>query len=151
MALMLGCSAAAQLSVRRIGPARAQIAGLALLLVSLVGIVAAAWTASVSTIFCATVVAGVGMGLTFAGALAAAGAMAPAQQRGELLSAFFVFCYAGVSLPVIGLGFMARVGGLVSAVAAFAAVIGLACVVALIVLSRTAGRGQHTGAATSDS
>lgn len=151
VALMLGCSAAAQLSVRRIGPAPAQIAGLALLLVSLAGIVFAARAASVTIIFGATVVAGVGMGLAFAGALAAAGAMAPAQQRGELLSAFFVFCYAGVSLPVIGLGFMARAVGLVPAVAAFAAVIGLACVVALIVLSRTAGRGQHTGAATSGS
>lgn len=151
VALMLGCSAAAQLSVRRIGPARAQIAGLALLLVSLAGIVAAARTASVSVIFCATVIAGVGMGLAFAGALAAAGAMAPTQQRGELLSAFFVFCYAGVSLPVIGLGFMARMMGLVPAVAAFAVVIGLACAAALIVLSRTAGRAQRSDTAVSGS
>lgn len=141
VALMLGCSAAAQLGVRRVGPMRSQTAGLVLLLISLIGIIVAAGTASVSVIFAATIVSGVGHGLAFAGALTAVNHMAPKHRRGEIMSGFFVFCYAGVSLPVIGLGFMALAVGLVPAVALFAVVIGLACGAALAVLCHTPERG----------
>jgi hypothetical protein len=52
-----------------------------------------------------TVVGGVGVGAVFLGSLSTANRLAPPAQHGRVLSTFFVFCYIGLALPVIGVGF----------------------------------------------
>ena len=52
-------------------------------------------------------VGGVGLGSIFLGSLSTATRLAPAAERGRILSTFYVFCYVGLALPTIGVGFAA--------------------------------------------
>ena len=47
---------------------------------------------------------GVAVGAIFLGSLATANRLAPAEWRGHAVSAFFVACYAGLIIPVVGVG-----------------------------------------------
>jgi hypothetical protein len=44
------------------------------------------------------------VGAVFLGSLATANRLAPAGRRGQAISAFFVACYAGLIIPVVGVG-----------------------------------------------
>ncbi|MFF2409784.1 MFS transporter [Streptomyces sp. NPDC058092] len=55
---------------------------------------------------------GTGQGLAFRAALTLVSGAAPARHRGGTISAFFVVAYAGISLPVVGVGAMATWLGL---------------------------------------
>ncbi|WP_265442495.1 MFS transporter [Flexivirga meconopsidis] len=140
VALMLGCSAAAQTALPKLGSTRAQTGGLILLIAGLGGIIAAAQTSSVTVVFVATVLAGVGQGMAFAGSLADTNAVAPHHRRADVLSSFYVVMYAGVALPVIGIGFLAIPLGLIHAVEIFSIGTGVACVLALVLLRVTRQR-----------
>jgi multisubunit Na+/H+ antiporter MnhB subunit len=61
---------------------------------------------------------------------------APAQQRGEVASSFFVVMYAAISLPVIGVGILAQATGLRPAGLAFAAAVAAVAAVVLVLLGR---------------
>ncbi len=55
-----------------------------------------------------TVAGGVAVGAIFLGSLATANRLAPAERRGQAISAFFVACYAGLIIPVVGVGVLVR-------------------------------------------
>jgi hypothetical protein len=134
---MLACSATAQV----IGygrPARGlAIAGLPLLAAGLVALAVAGSVASLALLIGATVVAGLGQGLTFLGGLTAITGAAPAERRADVLSSFFVILYLGVGVPVVGVGFVATRVGLLTAVQYFAWGAAVLCVVVLAALRRT--------------
>lgn len=132
VALMLGCSAAVQPPLRRLSALRTQTLGLVLLAVGLFGIVAAAQTASLAVVLAATVVTGCGQGLAFGGSLAAVNAVAPRHRRGDILSSYYVVVYAGVGLPIIGVGSIASAIGLLSAAQIFAYAIIAICLAGLL-------------------
>jgi MFS family permease len=69
------------------------------------------------------VIAGFGQGLAFRAGLEAVNAGAPADQRGEVASSFFVVAYVAISVPVIGEGILAQVIGLRPAGLTFAAAV----------------------------
>ena len=50
------------------------------------------------------VVAGVGVGLVFRGAVATAASLADPSSRGEVLAALFLIAYAGLAIPVLAIG-----------------------------------------------
>ncbi|GGS85086.1 MFS transporter [Nonomuraea spiralis] len=137
VALMLLCSALAQL----LGygrPARTlEMAGLPLLATGLVLLALAGALASLPLLLAATVIAGTGQGLAFLGGLTAVNQGAPAGRHADVLSSFYVIIYLGVGLPVIGVGFLATVAGLLAAVQYFAGFVALLCLVMLFVLVRT--------------
>jgi Tfp pilus assembly protein PilN len=62
------------------------------------------WLSNLPLFVVAGGVTGAGAGLVFLGALASAGETAPAESRAEVLAAFFLGAYIGLSVPVIGLG-----------------------------------------------
>ncbi|GHE14570.1 MFS transporter [Streptomyces alanosinicus] len=136
VALMLGCSALAQL----LGygrPARTlEMVGLPLLATGLVLLALAGALASLILLLAATVIAGTGQGLAFLGGLTAVNQAAPADRHADVLSSFYVIIYLGVGLPVIGVGFLATVSGLLAAVQYFADFMALLCLVMLPVLAR---------------
>jgi predicted MFS family arabinose efflux permease len=144
VALMLACSAIAQL-VSYGRPARSlQCVGLPLLAAGL-GLLALAGTlSSLVLLLGATALAGIGQGLVFLGGLTAVNSAAPAARRAEVLSSFYVIVYCGVGLPVIGVGFLATDIGLIAAVRYFAGVVAVLCLVVLLALSR----GGHRASAT---
>lgn len=127
VAVMLGCAAAAQLPLRRLGTWRAQILGLGLLALGLAGILAAAQSRSLVVVLAATVVTGLGQGLAFGGSLGAVTRGVPAARRGDVLSSYYVLVYLGLAVPIIGIGVVALAVGQLAAVQLFAAIIIAAC------------------------
>src|SRR5205807_4855116 len=81
------------------------IAGMALLAAGLAA-------SSLALLVIGGVVAGVGQGLSFRAGLTAVNDAAPAEERGEVASSFFVVAYVAISVPVIGEGVLAEVAGL---------------------------------------
>jgi hypothetical protein len=71
-------------------------------------------------------------------------ASAPAEQRGEVASSFFVVLYTAISVPVIGEGVLAQATGLRPAGLIFAAAVAAIAAVALVLLRR--GRGSASDA-----
>ena len=114
--------------------------GLATFLVALALIVAGLSAASLALFVVGTVVAGVGAGSVFLGSLSTANRLAPPGERGRVISTYFVFCYVGLTIPVIGVGVASvHVGD-------FRAV--LVCAIVLAVLSVVSMAGIRRAALT---
>ncbi|TXS52967.1 MFS transporter [Streptomyces sp. t39] len=62
------------------------------------------WVKSLPLLVLGGVCGGIGQGLAFRSGLTAVGDAAPAAHRAATVSSFFVVAYAGISLPVIGVG-----------------------------------------------
>jgi hypothetical protein len=82
------------------------------------------------------VIAGFGHGLAFRAGLTAVTARAPAEQRGDVASSFFVVMYVAIALPVIGVGILAQAIGLRPAGLIFAAAVAMVAMVVLVLLGR---------------
>jgi MFS family permease len=80
------------------------LCGLSTFLVALALIVAALSAASLALFLVGTIVGDLGAGGVFVGSLSTANRLAPPEQRGRVVSTYFVFCYVGLTIPVIGVG-----------------------------------------------
>ena len=135
VALLLACSVLAQFAGYG-GPARTlQLRGLPLLAAGLALLAATRAVSSLPLLLAAAAVAGAGQGLVFLGGLTAVNQHAPAERHADVLSSFYVVIYLGVGLPVIGVGFLATVIGLLPAVQWFAAVAALISLATLALLA----------------
>ena len=144
VALMLVCSALAQLAGYR-KPARTlELFGLPLLACGLVLLAVAGGISSLTLLLVATVIAGTGQGLVYLGGLTTINQNAPADRHADVLSSFYGILYLGVGLPVIGVGFLANAAGLLVAVQYFAGIVAALCVGVLFVLARAHRRTQAT-------
>jgi hypothetical protein len=133
---MLLCAALAQLAGYR-QPARSlELAGLPLLAAGLVLLALAGHLSSLILLLVATVIAGAGQGLVYLGGLTAISQPARARRHADVLSSLYGIMYLGVGLPVIGVGFLATVAGLLAAVQYFAGVVAVLCIVVLFALAR---------------
>ncbi|WP_042434390.1 MFS transporter [Streptacidiphilus anmyonensis] len=124
-------STVGQLLAGRVSAVRALPAGCGLLVVGLMLLAGALAWQSFALIVLSAVVGGAGQGFALRGAVSRLAAMAPAAERGQVISAFFLAAYAGISLPVVGIGLMATTVGLQDAGLYFAA--------AMAVLAAAAG------------
>ena len=95
----------------RFNSRRVVLAGLILFLAALALIVAALAQSAMALFLAGTVAGGVAVGAIFLGSLATANRLAPAERRGQSISAFFVACYAGLIIPVVGVGVLAGFTG----------------------------------------
>jgi MFS family permease len=136
VALLFGCSALAQLVLASGDVLRMQVRGLGLLTAGMAVLVAAGEARRLSLLLVATAVAGVGQGLAFLGAMRQVQAVAPAHQKADVMSSFYVITYVGTGLPVIGVGFLATRITLLSAVEIFAVTLGGLCAAAVVLLPR---------------
>lgn len=144
VALLLACSALAQLAGYG-KPARAlELSGLPLLAGGLILLAIAGQISSLAVLLVATVAAGAGHGLVFLGGLTAINHAAPADRHAEVVSTFYVIAYLGVGLPVIGVGFLATAAGLLTAVQWFSAVVAVLCAGMLLVLVRRGQRAERS-------
>lgn len=69
----------------------------------------------------ASIIAGIGQGTAFLGAMTEINAVAPPARHAEVLSGFYVVAYLGTGIPVLGVGSLATAIGLLSAVEWFSA------------------------------
>jgi len=113
------------------------VAGLGLLLARLALIVAALAQAALILFLTGTVVSGIAVGGIFLGSLATASRLAPPGRRGQAVSTYFMACYCGLILPVIGTGVASGFIGDVPAVLALSILIAALCTFALASSART--------------
>jgi hypothetical protein len=104
------------------------IAGMGLLALSL-------GVSSLAVLILAAVVSGLGHGFSFRGGLTGLNDNAPASLRAQIASRYFVVCYVGISVPVIGEGVLAQVTGLRTTGFAFAAIVAAIATVGLGLLA----------------
>jgi MFS family permease len=127
-------------------PERAAIpAGAGALIVGMASLALGLVVSSLVLLVLGSVIAGLGQGLSFRGGLTQVGEHAPAAQRGEVTSAFFVVMYIAISLPVIGDGLLAQALGLRAAGVTFAALVAALSAAVLIRSQRTGRKMARAG------
>lgn len=107
------------------------LGGLALLFPGLLLMVGAELARSMPVLILAAAIGGISAELGYRGSLEVTNQIAPAERRGEVVSSYLIAVYAGNSLPVIGVGVVSAVAGLLVAHAVFAVLIGVLAAVAL--------------------
>jgi MFS family permease len=136
--LLFAVGTVTQVALSRLRSRRVVLAGLSLFLVALALIVAALAESAMALFLAGTVAGGVASGAIFLGSLAMANRLAPAERRGQSLSAFFVACYAGLIIPVVGVGVLSGFTGTFPAVLTFSI---LLAALSVFSISRFAGVG----------
>ena len=121
--LIFGVGTLTQLLVSRFSSRRVVLAGLGLFLAG-------------------TVVAGVAVGAVFMGSLATANRLAPPGRRGQAVSAFFVACYCGLVIPVVGVGVASQFIGDFRSVLALSILLAVLCMLAWVMVSTRADSGH---------
>jgi MFS family permease len=122
--LLLAVGTLTQVALARVNSRQVMLAGLGVFLVALALIVAALSAADMALFLAGTVVGGVAVGSVFLGSLATANRLAPPERRSHAISAFFVACYTGLIIPVVGVGVATEF------ISDFAAVLALSIVLA---------------------
>lgn len=133
---MMSTSAIGQLLVGRMNRTTALRAATSLLLVGIILLSGAIAFHSWQLLFAASIIEGLGQGIGVGSGLAEINARITAE-RAEVSSTYFVFLYLGLALPVIALGLLVDVTGLVTASLAFCALIGLTLAVVFAAQLRT--------------
>ncbi|MEU1485317.1 MFS transporter [Streptomyces sp. NPDC005752] len=127
VALAFFASIAGQSVVGRIGERRSLPLGCAGLLGGLALLAAALWWQLLPLVVLSALIGGSGQGLAFRASLSQVAAASPADRRAAVISALFVVAYAGISLPVIGVGVLSSHIGLQDAGLIF-----IACMAVLV-------------------
>jgi MFS family permease len=128
----LGVIAAACIVLgRRLPPATAMVAGLLALLPAVALVVVAQAMQSMVLLLVATALAGITLALGYRGSLEVVNRIAPDDSRAEVVSSYFVACFVGNSVPVIGLGVLTTLTTPLTASAVFAATVGALSLAAL--------------------
>ena len=135
--LLFAAGTAVQLLLNRFPSRRVMVAGLGLLLPALALIVTALAQAALALFLAGTVVAGIAVGSIFLGSLATASRLAPPGRRGQVVSTYFVACYGGLIVPVVGVGIASGFIGDFPAVLALSVLLAALCLVALAGVART--------------
>ena len=129
--LLLAVGTVTQLLLARFNSRRVVMAGLGLFLAALALIVAALSQAGMALFLAGTVVGGVAVGAVFLGSLATANRLAPPGRRGQAISTYFVLCYSGLIIPVVGVGVASEFIGDFPAVLALSILLAVLCLFSL--------------------
>jgi MFS family permease len=140
--LMFAVGTLTQLLLSRFPSRRVMLAGLGLLLAALALIVAALAQAGIALFLAGTVVGGVAVGGVFLGSLATANRLAPPGRRGQAISTYFVACYCGLIIPVVGVGVAAGFIGDFPAVLALSILLAALSLFALASIARALAPGR---------
>jgi MFS family permease len=120
---LFGIAAVTILSTGWLESRAAMFGALALLLPSVWLLVGAEVARSMPLLIFAAALGGIAGGLGYRGSLEVVNRIAPADRRSEVVSSYLVVCFAGNSVPVIGIGLLSAAAGVLTAHATFAVVI----------------------------
>jgi MFS family permease len=140
--LLLAVGAVTQLLLSRFNSRQVVTAGLGLFLAALTLIVAALSQAGMALFLAGTIVGGMAVGAVFLGSLATANRLAPPERRSQAISAFFVACYTGLIIPVVGVGVASGFIGDFRAVLAFSILLAILSMFSLASIRKTAAAGR---------
>lgn len=113
---------------------QAMLFGTAMLTIGILLIGAGIVLASLPLLLLGAATAGAGQGMSFRASLSVLADQAPANQRGEVASTFFLVLYLAQAIPVMGVGAAAGVFGLATAGAGFALFIAITAGLAFVSL-----------------
>lgn len=142
--LVFATAAVIQMLSSRWPPRRQHVVGIAMLGTGIVVVTVAFAAVSLPSLLVGGMVVGAGAGATYKAAIGAVITMSAPGIRGENLAGLFLGGYAGMSLPVVGLGLLLEVVSLTSAVITFGVVMGLL----LLTTSLASPRARPAGAVT---
>jgi predicted MFS family arabinose efflux permease len=118
-------------ATQRLASRSSMLASLAIMIPAAASVPLAQMSGSLGAMVAATAIVGVSAGLGYRGSLQVVNQIAPEDRRAQVISSYFLCCFAGNSLPVIGVGLLSGITGAVTADIAFAATIGAFAAVAL--------------------
>jgi MFS family permease len=144
---LFAASAVAQIFAVRIPPQRAVAMGCAILVAGMVVLVAALHFSSLPGLIAASVVSGIGQGISFSRGLADVIEGTPTECRASVGSAYFVVSYIAISIPVIGAGLAAQVWGLRISGMIFAVLVGVLAAACLVAILHRESRTVESGLA----
>lgn len=144
---IFAASAAAQIVAIRIRPRRAVALGCAILIFGMAVLAAALHFSSLPALIAASLVSGLGQGISFSRGLAAITEGTPPEVRAAVNSAYFVVAYIAISIPVVGAGLAAQAWGLQTSGTVFALAIGVLSAICLIGIRRENSRPIGTDVA----
>jgi predicted MFS family arabinose efflux permease len=133
----------ASVAGRTLSPRTAIVAGLLTVGAGVWLLILAVPLHAVALVAVSTLAVGAGGGLSYLAGLNIVGTVAPPDHRAELMSAFFVACYVGFSVPALAVGVAANWFGLYASLVAAAIVLG---VLALATVALTTDRNLRAGA-----
>ncbi|MDA9431526.1 major facilitator transporter [Bradyrhizobium sp. CCBAU 51627] len=116
---------------RPVSSRAAMLWSLGLMLPSLVLLVTAQFAESLGVMIAATATCGVAAGLGYRGSLQVVNQIAPNDRRAEVVSAYFICCFLGNALPVIGIGVLSTLISSTVASLVFATTIAVFAIVAV--------------------
>jgi sugar phosphate permease len=119
-------------ATQAVGSRLAMLWSLGLMIPAAAGVVLAQVSASVWVMLVVTAVVGVSAGLGYRGSLQVVNRIAPPQERAAVVSSYFVCCFLGNALPVIGVGVLSTFTSMTIADIAFACMIAAFAAVALV-------------------
>ncbi|GLZ55567.1 MFS transporter [Actinomycetospora sp. NBRC 106378] len=144
LASLTGTSGIAGLAVSGLPHDRVMLGGLAALLLGVSGVVGSAVAGSTAGFFVASVVAGVGFGASFTGAMRWVLADRSTSERAGLLAAAYLVSYIGSAVPSYLVGFLVPAWGLLGSTVAYGALVAALALVsaaaALTLRTRTRAR-----------
>jgi len=144
---LFAASAVAQIFAVRIPPQRAVAMGCAILVAGMVVLAAALHFSSLPGLIAASVVSGIGQGISFSRGLADVIEGTPTECRASVGSAYFVVSYIAISIPVIGAGLAAQVWGLRTSGMIFAVLVGVLAAACLVAILHRESRTVESGLA----
>lgn len=133
---IFAASAASQIFAVRLAPRRAVALGCAVLVAGMVVLAAALQFSSLAALIAASLISGLGQGISFSRGLAAVAERTPAEARAAVNSAYFVVAYVALSIPVVGAGLAAQAWGLRTSGTLFALAVGVIAAGCLIAILR---------------
>jgi hypothetical protein len=119
-------------ATRSVTSRAAMLWSLGLMIPAAAAVVAAQAAASLWIMLSATVAVSISAGLGYRGNLQVVNQSAPKDKRAAVVSSYFVCCFIGNALPIIGVGVLSNLTGPTVADTAFACMIAAFSVVALI-------------------
>jgi hypothetical protein len=129
-------AAAIQLAMSRAGLSTTLRTAPFILIPGLALLAAGMWTASFALFVTGGIVVGAGAALAFRGGLTAAASTAPPESRAEVLAAFFLGAYIGLSIPVVILGIATQYVSARGTMLVFSAIVAVAVVLCTRILLR---------------
>jgi MFS family permease len=132
--MIFGVSVVTQLVAGYVDYRKVVSFGLPLFLVVLALIVAGLSQASLGLFLAGTALGGIAVGCVFMGSLSTANRLAPAERRAQIVSSYFVLCYLGLSIPVIGVGICSEYFGIYRSVLVCSIVLAGLSVLSLAIL-----------------
>lgn len=131
VSLLFLTSAVAQIVLRRHSDRTLLILGAITLAVSMAVLIGALLGASLPVLLLATALSGVGQGLLFMTGLRAVTTVTEPARRTEATTSYFIIAYIAISLPVVAVGVLANLLGLIPAGVIFAVAIGVPALLGL--------------------